>query len=399
MRTPASQSSSDRPAALRVIHFATTSVMHKSFNLPLARYQRERGLIVEFGCGEDIPRGYESAVGELARDGFAVHVVPFPYAIRPAADARALLRLWRFFRRHRYDVVHTHTSKDGVLVRLAARAAGCAVVHTAHDLYFRNFPPGVRRSAYAWIERGLGRVTDTVLFTNPEILEAANAEGIRGRRANTVVGAPLRELTWFAASETEAEAFRQELRLTRGPIVACVGRLVAFKGIDTLLRAAVQVLARRPDAQFVVLGGGPLEAELRALAERLGIAPRVTFTGFRADDRDVLRLLRLADVFCLPTRREGLGIAFVEAMAMGVAVVGPRIAPITTVVAEGETGLLVEAEDDAAYAAAIVSLLEDPERRRAMGDAGRRRVAAHFDPRRVFEAVTASYPEPAGHRR
>jgi glycosyltransferase involved in cell wall biosynthesis len=168
---------------------------------------------------------------------------------------------------------------------------------------------------------------------------------------------------------------------------------VTFKGIDTLLRAARGVLAEIPAAQFVVLGGGPIQQELSGEAARLGIASSVTFTGFRDDDRDVLRLLRLADIFCLPTRREGLGIAFVEAMAMAVPVVGPRIAPITTVVADGETGLLVEPENDVAYAAAMVRLLRDPDLRRRMGEAGRRRVDALYDPRRAFAAVTAAYPD------
>ena len=243
-----------------------------------------------------------------------------------------------------------------------------------------------------WIERVVARVTDVLLFTNPVIRDVAEAERIRGRRASVVVGAPLRELSWFAATVAEQDALRAELRLAPGPVVACVARLVSFKGVDTLLRAAGRVVAECPDARFVVLGGGPLEGDLRALAERLGIAPSVRFSGFRADDRDVVRLLGLADVFCLPTRREGLGIAFVEAMAMGVPVVGPRIAPVTTVVADGETGLLVKPEDDAAYAAAIVRVLREPELGRRMGEAGRRRAAALFDPQRMFEAVTACYP-------
>jgi glycosyltransferase involved in cell wall biosynthesis len=378
---------------MRVIHFATTSIMHKAFNLPLARYQRDRGMVVEFGCGEDLPPGYASAVPELEAAGFRVHVVPFPYPIRPLLDLAGLVRLWRFFRRNRFDVVHTHTSKAGVLVRVAARLAGCRfVAHTVHELYFREFAPGRRRAFFVWIERVVARVTDVLLFTNPVIQGVAEVERIRGRRASMVVGASLRELSWFAATMAEQEALRAELRLAPGPVVACVARLVSFKGVDTLLRAARRVVAECPDARFVVVGGGPLEGDLRALAERLGVAPSVRFTGFRADDRDVVRLLGLADAFCLPTRREGLGLVFVEAMAMGVPVVGPRMAPVTDVVADGETGFLVTPEDDAAYAAAILKLLHEPALRRRMGEAGRRRAAALFDPQRMFEAVTACYP-------
>lgn len=367
--------------------------MHKAFILPLARYQRDRGLVVEFGVGEDLPAGYQTAVPELEAAGFRVHVVPFPYAIRPLADAAALVRLWRFFRRNRFDVVHTHTSKAGVLVRAAARLAGCPfVVHTGHELYFREFAPGWRRTVFVWIERFMSRITDVLMYTNPVIRDAAEAEGIRARLPSVVCGTTLRPLSAFAATAAEVDALRAELRVGPGPVVACAGRLVASKGIDTLVRAAARVVAERPDVQFVVFGGGPLESELVALADRLGVAANVHFTGFRTADRDVIRLLAMAAVFCLPTRREGLGLVFVEAMAMSVPVVGPRIAPITSVVPDGETGFLVEAEDDAAYAAAILRLLGDPELACRMGEAGRKLFTALYDPDKVFETITACYP-------
>jgi len=158
-----------------------------------------------------------------------------------------------------------------------------------------------------------------------------------------------------------------------------VARLVSFKGVDTLLRAAGRVVAECPDARFVVLGGGPLEGDLRALAERLGIAPSVRFSGFRADDRDVVRLLGLADVFCLPTRRRAWVSRSWRPWRWGTRG-GPADRTVTTVVADGETGLLVKPEDDAAYAAAIVRVLREPELGRRMGEAGRRRAAALFDP-------------------
>jgi glycosyltransferase involved in cell wall biosynthesis len=377
---------------MRVIHFATTSVMHKAFNLPLARYQRNAGMTVEFGCGEDIPPGYESAVADLEAAGFTVHVVPFAYAIRPFADAAALVRLVRFFRRERFDVVHTHTSKAGVLVRLAARLAGAPyIVHTVHELHFREFAGGPKRAVFAAVERWIARATDVLLFTNPVIRDLADQERIAGRRPGRIVGAPLRELTWFSVGAGEAAAFRASQDLPAGPFVASVARLVSFKGIDTLVEAAALLAVRRPGLRVVVLGGGPLEADLRALAERRGVADVVRFLGFREDDRDVVRLLANADVFCLPTRREGLGIAFVEAMAMGLPVVGPAMPPITSVVDDGRTGLLVTPDDPAAYAEALDRLLGDAELRRRLGDEGRRRAHALFDPERMFEAVNAAY--------
>jgi glycosyltransferase involved in cell wall biosynthesis len=139
------------------------------------------------------------------------------------------------------------------------------------------------------------------------------------------------------------------------------------------------------------MGGGPLERDLRALASRLGLGTGVAFAGFRPDDRDVVRLLALASVFCLPTRREGFGVAFAEAMAMGCPVVGPRMEPVSSVVLDGTTGLLVTPEDPAAYTAAIDRLLTDEPLRARLGAAGRRHAAEALDPRGMYEAVTAIY--------
>lgn len=370
--------------------------MHKAFILPLARYQRERGLTVEFGCGEDLQPGYSSAVPELEGAGFPVHVVPFPYGIRPLSDAVALLRLWRFFRRHRFDVVHTHASKAGILVRAAARLAGCPlVVHTVYVLHFRKFPRGLRRALFAWIERMAARFTDVLFCIGPVLRDEAVQARIAPSERLRVIGGPVGDLERFVVAPSEAEALRTELGLPDGSaVVSCVCRLVDYKGVDTLLRAARRVVMVAPEARFVIMGGGPLETELRRMAESLGIANCVTFTGFRGDERDVLRLLALATVFCLPTRYDTYPIAFAEAMAMGCPVVGPRMDTVASVVQEGLTGLLVPQEDDAAYAEAIVRILKDDALRRRLGEAGRRWVREAMDPRPMYEAVTAVYALP-----
>ena len=381
------------PAGMRVIHFATTSLMHKAFVLPLARYQREQGFTVEFGCGEDLPSGYASAVPELEAAGFTVHVVPFPYRIRPVRDVAALVRLWRFFRRHRFAVVHTYTSKAGVLVRIAARLAGQpAILHAAYDFHFRKFPRGLRRTTFVWLERVAMWFTDLLLCS----AEAIRDEAVRARIAPPsrirLVGGPVGDLERFAVVPRDVEALRAELGLAADArVVACVCRLVEYKGVDTLLRAAQRVIQVAPDVRFVVMGGGPMEAELLRLAESLGVAGAVTFTGFRQDDRDVVRLLALARVFCLPTRREGYGVAFAEAMAMGCPVIGPRMEPVSGIVTSEQTGLLVTPEDDAAYAQALLRVLGDPELRDRLGAAGRGHVRSSLDPRTMYEAVTTIY--------
>ena len=367
--------------------------MHRAFNLPLARYQRERGLQVEFGCGEDMQPGNVSAVAELQAAGFPVHVVPFPYAIRPLRDAVALFRLWRFFRGERFDVVHTYASKAGFLVRTAAWLAGVPVVaHTAYVFHFRMFAPGLRRALFVWIERVTSRYTDALFCVGPVLY----GEAVRHRLAPAdrlqMIGGPVGDVERFEVAPAEAEALRAELGLAPGtPVVACACRLVSYKGVDTLLRAARRVLDAVPAARFVIMGSGLLEGELRAMAASLGIKDQVTFTGFRTDGRDVVRLLALATAFCLPTRYDAYPISFTEAMAMGCPAVGPRMDAVASIVADGVTGLLVEPEDDAAYAEALVRLLRDPPLRARLGEAARRRFREQMDPRPTYQAVTDTY--------
>lgn len=383
---------------MRVIHFATTSIMHKAFVLPLARWQRERGYDVEFGCGEDIQPGYRPAVAQLEAAGFRVHVVPFPYHIRPAADALAVVRLWRFLQRERYDVVHTHASKAGILVRAAARLAGSPrVVHTIYVLHFRKYRSGLRRRVFAWLERRAARLSDALFCIGPVLRDEAVRARIAPAERLQVIGGPLGDLARFSVPPEESRGLRAELGLAEGaPVVACVARLVEYKGVDTLLRAAQRVLASAPDARFVVMGGGPLEGGLRRLAAELGVADQVVFTGFRPDDGDVLRLLAMARAFCLPTRYDTYPIAFAEAMAMGCPVVGPRMATVESMVTDGVSGLLVPQGDADAYAAAILRLLRDEELRTRLSDAGRRWVRENMDPGPTYETVTAAYGPPAG---
>src|SRR5439155_5258649 len=340
-----------------------------------------------------LPAGYEPAIEDLEREGFKVRIVSFPYEIRPLQDARAVLKLWRFFRANRYDVVHSHTSKAGILVRLAARLADSPViVHTAYDFHFRQFRLGPKQAFFVWLERIAAWYTDVMLYSTETIREAAVRHRIGGAEHGVVVGGPIADLERFEASERDVATLRGDLGLSRAePVVACVSRLVDYKGIDTLLRAACLVVREQPQVRFVIMGGGPLEERLRAMAGDLGLADRVVFTGFRRDERDVIRLLALADLFCLSSRREGFGVAFAEAMAMGCPVVGPAMAPVTGVVVDGETGLLVQPEDEGAYAAAMLRLLGDPALRARLGAAGKAHVRAQLDPRRMYAAVTAAY--------
>ncbi len=187
----------------------------------------------------------------------------------------------------------------------------------------------------------------------------------------------------------DREKKRRELSIPpSAKVVGMVARLEAAKGHVYLLEAAREVLRVEPDALFVLVGRGHLREELEAVAARLGIGDHVVFTGFR---EDMLEIMATFDIFTLPSLWEGLGIVLLEAMAFRLPIVASRVGGITDVVVEGETGLLVPPRDPAALAAALVELLRDGEKRKAMGEKGYRRVAEEFRDETMNEEMLALY--------
>jgi glycosyltransferase involved in cell wall biosynthesis len=187
---------------------------------------------------------------------------------------------------------------------------------------------------------------------------------------------------------------REELGLPEDAPVACVvGRLTPWKGHQTLLRAWPEVLARTPDAHLLIVGEvafweDDYAAELHALADSLGIAHRVAWSGFRDDIPDVLRTV---DLLVLASTDEPFGRVVIEGMAAGLPVVATASGGVPEIVRAGETGLLVPPEQPGPLGEAMAQVLAEPARARAMGAAGRTRAVECFDVRRVARQVEAVY--------
>jgi glycosyltransferase involved in cell wall biosynthesis len=176
------------------------------------------------------------------------------------------------------------------------------------------------------------------------------------------------------------------------PVVGNVAALTGHKDHATLLAAAARVIARVPDARFVIVGQGELEGRLRMQARALGLDAHVVFAGFRPD---VDALIPAFDVFCLSSHMEGLGTSLLDAMCYGRAVVGTAAGGIPEAVEDGVTGRVVPAQQPEALAAALTEVLLDPARRDAMGQAGRARFLARFTADRMVDATLGVYAEAA----
>ncbi len=316
--------------------------------------------------------------GRAAGQGVRVEVMPeLVRAVRPAADLRAYLGLRAAFRRLRPEVVHTHSSKAGIVGRAAAwHGRVPAVVHTVHGLPFGPSESPWRNRLYVALERQAARRCHAIVSVCDAMTEQALAAG---------VGRPGQYQTVYSGMDVDAflnpprprEEVRRELGLAGGEVAfATVARLFERKGHDDVLAAAPAVLAANPAVRFVFIGDGVLRDRLVAGTERMGLRHAFRFVGLVPPER-IPELLGAVDAVVHPSLREGLARVLPQALLAGRPVVSYDADGAREVVLP-ETGVLLRPRDVAGLAAAVLRLAADPALREAMGSEGRRRFADQF---------------------
>lgn len=328
-------------------------------------------------------------LGTLERLGTIplVRVPDLVRAVRPISDLRASRTLRALVARGSYDVVHTHTSKAGLLGRRAARGLRCKVVHTPHGHVFHGyFNPALTR-VFVAAERRAARWCDRIVVLTDRGREDHLDAGV-GRLEQFVTipsGVPLASfLTGFPNRERSRSAWA----IDEGASVAgCVARLVKVKGQEILLEAAARLAGRHPSLRILLAGDGEERGALEERARRDDLRGRVIFTGHLDDPRPALAAM---DLFVLPSHNEGQGRAAVEAMAAGLPVVASSVGGLPEVLDRGAAGMLVAPEDPDALASALDHLLTHPEEAHLLAEAGRRR-ASRYGIETMIDGLDALY--------
>jgi N,N'-diacetylbacillosaminyl-diphospho-undecaprenol alpha-1,3-N-acetylgalactosaminyltransferase len=340
--------------------------------------------------------------------GLGARVVPLEMSrfISPLQDVRLIWRLWRLFRRERYDIVHTFTHKPNIYGAITARLAGCPrVVESVTGLgVLFTYKPGVRwavaRRVFMLLSKLSFAVSHKVAFWNGDIMDRMLAAGLIAKKKTTLIrgsGIDVRRFSQDAVDGTVIETLRQEFGAGAATkYVLMVSRLVWGKGVGEFIDAAEIVARRCPDAVMLLVG--QLEEEGHQGVPRTYVESKVSTTlrwlGFR---RDVRELMAVADVVVLPSHGEGIPRAMLEAMAMARPIVTTDTFGCRDVVESGHNGLMVPMRDPAALADAIATLLEDDEARVRMGAYGRRKVEREFaDDIVVGRMMTELYGLPNG---
>lgn len=324
----------------------------------------------------------------LEREGFNTRVVEISRNFNVFSHIRSLVSLYGLMKRERFDVVHVHTPVAGLLGRVAAKFAGIeCIVYTAHGFYFHDEMSPPAKKIFVFLERLAGSISDLIFVQSAEDLEEAVKEKVAPRDKLVHIGNGVDpELFGKELYIERREPLKKEFGLEGRTVIGYVGRIVKEKGVEELVKAASIVKKSIPEAIFLLVGEALASdrddcgKELDRIIEESGIEGDVVFTGYR---NDVPALLSLMDVFVLPSYREGMPRALIEAMATGLPAVATDIRGCREEVVEGETGLLVPPGDEESLSSAIIRLARDREAMDSMGSRARRRVLEHFDESKI----------------
>ena len=359
-----------RTSRIRVLHVqkVTGSIAGSEHHLlQLLPALAERGVeakMLVLGAGS-----FESFVDALRQRGIEVSSLPAGH------DANPLL-LWSLLKEIEHwspDIVHTHLIHADLYGQIAARGRGVTGVSSVHGTH-----PFYRREPGRSVARLAGHLASRTIAISKYAGDFVCEVGIAPAERVRVIHYGVDASSWLGSKEERAEQ-RQKLCLDPGDIaVGVASRLVAGKGHDVAIRAFAAVADRLPRTRLLVAGDGPLRAEVEEMARRNLPSRQVSILGFVEDIRGFFSACDLVLFPSLPSFGEGFGLAALEAMAAGVPVVASDAGPLPEVVADGESGLVVAAGDDQAWAQAILALASDHSLRLHLGDGARARACREF---------------------
>lgn len=293
-----------------------------------------------------------------------------------------IYHLYWFIRENNIDIVHTHTRVTQVMGEASSRLTGVNHISTCHG-FFR--PRLGRRLCGCWGKK---------VIAISEAVREHLVNDFRLKKSKVVLVHNGIDLEAFKRPYTpqERETIKRELRLSQGPVVGIISRLSSVKGHKFLVMAMKTVVEKFKGAQLLIVGEGEEEIGLKDMVEKLGLLKSVIF---EKTILDTARVLSVIDVFVLPSIKEGLGLALLEALCCGKPAVASDVGGIYSIIRHGSTGLLVPPKDPDALAGAILKLLGDERLRESLGEAGQRLVYDNFSLLDMARKVELVYKEVA----
>jgi len=293
--------------------------------------------------------------------------------INPLKDFFALIEIYKYIKEHNIDIVHTHSSKAGILGRLAARLARARfIIHTIHGWSFNDYQPALCRIFFIWLERFTARFTDKLIVVSNYDKQSGlrNRIGEEGRYQVIHYGI---DYTEFFKKD---ELIKEELGIGDNDLV--VGMISCFKpqkSPQDFIKLAFLINQALPNVKFILVGDGILRKCVQKMINRLNLHKSIILTGWR---RDIHRILSAIDIFVLTSLWEGLPIVTLEAMLASMPIVATDTGGIRDVVIDGQTGFLVAPGDVRGLSEKLILLLKDKNLRSAMSENAKNNLGFQF---------------------
>lgn len=312
-------------------------------------------------------------------------------AVSPVTDFRAWLRLKALFREEKFDIVHTHSSKAGVIGRFAAWGTTPLVIHTIHGQAFHPYQSAWLNRLYIFSEKMAARRCHCICAVAQAMIDQSVTAGIAEPGKYRLVYSGMELEPFLRQPSDSRKRMRRRLGIPENaPAIGKLARLFELKGHNFLIQAATKVVNEFPDARFVLIGGGELEEELRTIVKNKGLNDNFIFTGL-IPPRNIPEYLGCLDIMTHFSLREGLPRSVVQAAAAGLPVTAFAIDGTPEALIDGESGFLCPPGDWQAGAENLLKLLRNPKTAREMGEKGRNIVRTRFSCRTMTKTLEDIY--------
>jgi len=309
--------------------------------------------------------------------------------ISPINDWKAFWRIYHLMRREKFTIVHTHSSKAGIVGRWAAKFAGAKIViHTPHGHIFYGYFNFFITRMYVYIERITSLVTDRIItLTDIGKQEHVQLKVAHENKFQTIYSGI--DLNKFKKGPLVAARVREEFSIKEEDVLlGTVARLDPIKGCEYLVDAMKFILQKYPNTKLILVGDGSERKTLEEKCRSYGIDKNVIFAGQRDDVSDILSAL---DIFILPSLNEGMGRVILEAMACEIPIVASRTGGIPELIEDSEHGLLVSPKDTESLECAIMFLISDKSRAQRMAKKAKKMVTEKFSVDKMVDDIESLY--------
>ena len=374
---------------IKICHVTSIDFTLRFMLLNKLRFLKNQGYDVYTVCSSG------KWIKDIKKQGIRTKIIRIKREISPISDLILFLKLFLFFRKEKFHIVHTHTLKPEFWAQLAAKLAGVPIiVNTIHGFIFGDGHTSFKHNFFAFLEKIAARRSDLIFTVSKAVINTAIKKKICELHLLKYLGRDI-DINRFNPERFSKEFIlnkKMELGIEPGKkVIGIVARLVQEKGYLELFKAFRMVLNKFPNTLLLVIG--PEEPEKRDaidsnIVRRYSIQNNVIFLGERTDVDEIYSLM---DIFVLPTHREGVGASILEASAMEKPVIVSNTGGCPEAIEDNKTGILIPLKDAERLYQAIIYLFNNPEKAKEMGRQGRRKILKEFNETLVFDRMKTEY--------